>query len=231
MFERFTQDARDVVISAQGEARRLRHPGIGTSHLLLALISGGSPVANLLIERGVTRQAAEKALAEILGSSAPPSDSSAAGGPATAAEQRADDAKALAALGIDLDRIRNAVEAAFGPGALDHGGADDDGRHSARPGPLRRTRKRPDLDDEAGLLRGKRAGGGHIPFGADAKKALELSLREALRLRDRSIGAEHLLLGLLRPGDTIAVGILELLHVDPADLRRAVEQREHRRSA
>ena len=39
--------------------------------------------------------------------------------------------------------------------------------------------------------------GGHIPFAKESKKALELSLREALALRHNYIGTEHMLLGLL----------------------------------
>ncbi len=38
MFERFTEDARQVVKGAQEEARGLRHTHIGTEHLLLGLI-------------------------------------------------------------------------------------------------------------------------------------------------------------------------------------------------
>src|SRR5690625_4208786 len=39
MFERFTKDARQVVILAQKEARGLRHRRIGTEHLLLGLFA------------------------------------------------------------------------------------------------------------------------------------------------------------------------------------------------
>jgi ATP-dependent Clp protease ATP-binding subunit ClpA len=39
---------------------------------------------------------------------------------------------------------------------------------------------------------------GHIPFAKDAKKVLELALREAIALGHREIGTEHLLLGLVR---------------------------------
>jgi ClpA/ClpB-like protein/TIR domain-containing protein len=42
---------------------------------------------------------------------------------------------------------------------------------------------------------------GHIPFTGAAKKALELSLREALKLNHKYIGAEHILLGLLELND------------------------------
>jgi ATP-dependent Clp protease ATP-binding subunit ClpA len=38
VFERFTEPARQVVVLAQDEARRLRHNYIGTEHLLLGLL-------------------------------------------------------------------------------------------------------------------------------------------------------------------------------------------------
>jgi ATP-dependent Clp protease ATP-binding subunit ClpA len=41
-----------------------------------------------------------------------------------------------------------------------------------------------------------------VPFSPEAKKALELSLREALRLGHNYIGTEHVLLGLLRGAET-----------------------------
>jgi ATP-dependent Clp protease ATP-binding subunit ClpA len=90
------------------------------------------------------------------------------------------DADALATLGIDLDAVRERVERTFGPGALAG----------------RRGRRR-------GLCAGERR-----PFTPRAKKALELSLREAVAAGDGFIGAEHLLLGLLREGDGVAARIL-----------------------
>jgi ATP-dependent Clp protease ATP-binding subunit ClpA len=81
------------------------------------------------------------------------------------------DAEGLAVLGIDLDEVRRQAEETFGPGALD--------RTRAAQGRWR---------------------GGHIPFERDAKKALELALREAVRLGHGFIGTEHLLLGLLHDG-------------------------------
>lgn len=81
------------------------------------------------------------------------------------------DRAALATLGIDLDEVRRQVEEAFGPGALD--------------------RTRAALGEGGGPRRG-----GHLPFDRSAKKALELALREALRLKHNYIGAEHVLLGL-----------------------------------
>jgi hypothetical protein len=39
---------------------------------------------------------------------------------------------------------------------------------------------------------------GHIPFAAESKKVLELSLREAIHAESRHIGTQHILLGVLR---------------------------------
>jgi ATP-dependent Clp protease ATP-binding subunit ClpC len=63
---------------------------------------------------------------------------------------------------------------------------------------------------------------GHIPFTAGAKKALELSLREALQLDHDYIGPEHLLLGTLREGDGGAVQVLTELQVNVEELAREV---------
>ena len=66
--------------------------------------------------------------------------------------------------------------------------------------------------------RGGQAATGHIPFTPRAKKALELSLREALQLGHNHIGTEHLLLGLIREGEGVAAQVLTELG---ADLDRA----------
>jgi ATP-dependent Clp protease ATP-binding subunit ClpC len=52
---------------------------------------------------------------------------------------------------------------------------------------------------------------GHIPFTSRAKKVLELSLREAQRLGDSSIGTEHILLGLAREGEGVGAQVLDRL--------------------
>jgi ATP-dependent Clp protease ATP-binding subunit ClpC len=45
MFERFTDEARRIVVLAQEEARRLDHDYIGTEHILLGLIREGDGIA------------------------------------------------------------------------------------------------------------------------------------------------------------------------------------------
>lgn len=49
---------------------------------------------------------------------------------------------------------------------------------------------------------------GQIPFTPRAQKALELALREALGLGHNYIGTEHILLGLVREYDNVAMEIL-----------------------
>jgi ATP-dependent Clp protease ATP-binding subunit ClpA len=66
--------------------------------------------------------------------------------------------------------------------------------------------------------------GGQRPFTPRAKKALELSLREALRLDHSYIGTEHLLLGLLREEDGLAAQVLRSLGVEVEGARAQVEQ-------
>jgi prophage maintenance system killer protein len=63
---------------------------------------------------------------------------------------------------------------------------------------------------------------GHAPFTHRAKKALGLAGREAARLGHLYIGTEHLLLGLVRQGDGVAVQVLTDLGVTPDQIREQV---------
>jgi ATP-dependent Clp protease ATP-binding subunit ClpA len=62
----------------------------------------------------------------------------------------------------------------------------------------------------------------HFAFSSEAKRALELSLREALELRQSYIRPEHLLLGLIREGTGAGARILERLAGPLAGLRQQV---------
>jgi ATP-dependent Clp protease ATP-binding subunit ClpA len=103
------------------------------------------------------------------------------------------DAEALRAIGIDLDEVRAKVEQTFGAGTL-----------------------KPQYEPRRGFLRKPDAGG---RFSPRAKKVLELALREAIRLHDRAIGPEHILLGLLREGDGLAAKILADRGIAADDIR------------
>jgi Clp amino terminal domain, pathogenicity island component len=112
------------------------------------------------------------------------------------------DPAALSALGIDYDEVRRAVDDEFGAGALD--------RALTQGGS--RSRRR------------------HVPFAPEGKKALERSLREALALRDRHIGAEHVLLGVLADPAFLAVRLLARYETDVPALRRSVLDGRGRRA-
>src|SRR5439155_17580516 len=63
---------------------------------------------------------------------------------------------------------------------------------------------------------------GQIPFTPQAKKALELSLREALSLGHNYIGTEHILLGLVRESESVAARILLDFDADAEKIRNRV---------
>ncbi len=73
---------------------------------------------------------------------------------------------------------------------------------------------------EARVGRGDSAPSGHIPFTADAKKAMEGALRECSELRQNEIRTEHLLLGLLRTKKSTAAQVIAKLADDVDALRR-----------
>ena len=124
-FEKFTVQARQVVVTAQEEARLFKHTYIGTEHILLGLLDvPDSTAATVLRELGYSKETA-----------------------------RAD------------------IAAVVEPGT-------DEPR------------------------------GGSIPFTSRAKKTLELALREALQLNHTYIGTEHILLALVRKGDSVGATVL-----------------------
>jgi ATP-dependent Clp protease ATP-binding subunit ClpA len=194
MFERFTGEARHVVVEAQEEARTRKADEIRTEHLLAALYAVPDTAApdNLALTV-LERFGVEKAdvLREIdrLHTGAQP----------------ALDAEALSTIGIDLDEVRRQVEEAFGPGALD--------------------RTRAALGGKAGRLFG------HIPFEGPAKKALELALREAIRLGHDYIGTEHILLALIHTEGGAAHHVLAARGVRLEPARVVVEELVRSRKA
>jgi ATP-dependent Clp protease ATP-binding subunit ClpC len=138
MFERFTNQARHVVVRAQEEARLLEHNYIGTEHLLLGIF--GEPDGFAF--------------------------------------------RALASFGMSLESTREDVKAIVGTGNTKVSG--------------------------------------HIPFTPRAKKILELSLREAVRLRHDHIGTEHILLGVIAEGDGVGARILRQHSPDLMAIRMAI---------
>ena len=193
MFERFTSTARTAVIGAQAEARQLGHDHIGTEHVLISLLTDEQgAVARLLHADGVDAASVRAEVRRRVRPSSPD---------LSFADEDSEDAAALKAIGIDLTAVRAAIEEAFGANAL----------HLPRPAPRKR-----------GVFGRFYASGGHLPFTPRAKKVLELSLREALRLKHNFIAPEHIVLGILREGEGLAALILAERKVDFGRLREGL---------
>ncbi|HAO99966.1 MAG TPA: hypothetical protein DCQ83_07990, partial [Fibrobacteres bacterium] len=56
------------------------------------------------------------------------------------------------------------------------------------------------------------------------KKVMQLAREESVRLGNDYVGTEHLLLGLIREGDGVAVAVLKNLGIDLEDLARNIEK-------
>ena len=234
MLERFTDEARQVLVQAQAAARRLGHDFIGCEHLLLAVASTGTPASLVLRDQGVSPERVEKEIRHILG---PGRTADLLGGL---------DREALASIGIELDVVRTRLEAAFGPDALARAvpACRRNRRPAWRKGPvaeLMRRRRRRRARGRAALPAGparrghappfRGAGpGGHIPFTPRAKKSLERSLREAVALKDNYIGVQHLALALLTMNEGMVPVILSALGVSSTSLRAAILDRYRKAS-
>ncbi|MCL8000717.1 hypothetical protein M8994_21240, partial [Brucella sp. 21LCYQ03] len=61
-------------------------------------------------------------------------------------------------------------------------------------------------------------------FSPRVKDVISYSREEALRLRHDYIGTEHLLLGLIREGDGVAIHVLKNIGLDMAAVRESIEE-------
>ncbi|MFF3955823.1 Clp protease N-terminal domain-containing protein [Streptomyces sp. NPDC001890] len=138
-FSRFTPRAKNVVMAAQNEARTAHNDEVGTTHLVLGLLSEPEGLAAAFVK----------------------------------------------AQDISLEDVRRAATEALPPAA---------------------TGELPEL----------------IPYDAGARKALELTFREALRMGHNYIGTEHVLLALLEQED--GSGVLTGLGIDKAAAEAAIAE-------
>jgi ATP-dependent Clp protease ATP-binding subunit ClpC len=106
VFERFTEDARLVMVLAQEEVRLMRHAHIGTEHLLVALARVGDDIASVVLaEYGLAGQQARAEVVRITGVGEEP-----AGGqlPFTPAAHDAVQAAAHESLALGQERVEPA---------------------------------------------------------------------------------------------------------------------------
>jgi ATP-dependent Clp protease ATP-binding subunit ClpA len=81
-------------------------------------------------------------------------------------------------------------------------------------------RARIQVEELAGA--GRESPTGHVPFTRQAKRILELSLREALEQRKSYIGTEHILLGLIREAGGAGAQIIQRLDGSLSAVRQQV---------
>jgi len=138
-------------------------------------------------------------------------------------EPAAAGARALDGLGVDLDGARADVERLAEPDPAGFAQEDVEALQSVGIDLEEVRRSVEDAFGEGALERSRDrwVAKGHIPFTSDAKKVLELALREALRLGDRHIGTEHVLLGLVRDEHSTAARILRERRITPETVRDA----------
>lgn len=120
--------------------------------------------------------------------------------------------------GVDVQRLASDTRADLRVGGLD-------GEALASLGiDLDAVRRKADeVFGHDALERAGRTSRGHIPFKPDAKKALELALREAVRLKSKSIRSEHLMLGILR-AESPGRSVLQRAGVDTDALRQSLDE-------
>lgn len=161
-WHRFTPDGREVIRQAFAEARELGHPCMADEHVLLGLLRHGRGEGVALLEgRGLDLATARAELLRV--------------GPTIGAA--ADPAGALRAIGVNIDEVRQHLEASFGPEALDAA--------------ERRVRRR------------SRWRGGHprpsaLCVHVLAKRSFEYAAGFATGRGDAGIGPDHLLYGVLQ---------------------------------
>ena len=67
MFSRFSEEAQKVLLNAKKEMQEMKHPYVGTEHLLLSLLSVQKDIGKKMAEYGVTYQKFKNKLIEIVG--------------------------------------------------------------------------------------------------------------------------------------------------------------------
>ena len=121
MFDKMSRDDRMIFAFATQEAADLGHRSVGNDHVILGMLCNArSPIFGLLAAQGLTLDTARTSVREYHdGADGEPSaerdaERDAAARDDDAAGRYAEDRAALKSIGIDLDRVREAVRDRFG---------------------------------------------------------------------------------------------------------------------
>jgi ATP-dependent Clp protease ATP-binding subunit ClpA len=230
-FDRFDHRAKRVLALSQDEAIRLNHNYIGPEHLLLGLAREGEGIAARALEAlGATLFNLRTTVEKLLGrgdAPIPPREITLSPHTKRVIEYAIEEASklchgnvgtehlllglvrhsghqsggVLAAAGVSLESLRDKVISLLGAPAQDTA--------STTPPP-------------AASALGS-SGGPFERFNDRTKKVLAYAQEEAIRFKHNYIGTEHLLLGLVREGESVAANVLNSLGVELSKVRTAVE--------
>ena len=196
MTDYMTQDARSVAICAYENAIRLGHHYLGGEHFLLALAAADQPAGAALRGRGVTPERVDEEIVRLAGSGL-----------------LGDlDRDALAAVGIDVDAVRDRIESSFGQAALQQA--------------ARAAHREPGISSWSPRRRsGAVRDGVFLPHAPDVEKGRRNACREAQARHGTQIGVEHVALGLVAVGEGLVPPILSAIGVSAPVLRTAILDR------
>ena len=220
MNTRFDTEARVAVTQAADLARELGHREVGPDHLLLGLLANPRGAAYALLwDHGLHLDTAREIVVDHHVDPAEPSADTTEPGRQPATSAYDDDREALRAIGIDLDRVRDAVRANLGQDLAD-GWGDRPGPRGAGRGPRGSGRRGgPHHHHQQERGRGRRGPRSRRPDSPRFSRSLRALLRDVRRsvLSDRSDGqaevatamsGTRLLAALLRSDDPAVQAVL-----------------------
>ena len=223
----FTAGAKAMLELALREAFALGDNYIGTEHILLALVRDSDGVAvDVLLAFGA---AAEKVRSEVIGVLSgvgyrPPGEAGPAAEFSGMFERFTVRARKVMEL-AELESIELGHDRVGGEHILLGLLREREGLAGRALEALGVTLERARAAVLEQVPAGKPATAGGRLLTPRAKRVVERALREALALGHDYIGAEHILLGLLREGESNAIDILVALDVEPGKVRAEVLSR------
>ncbi len=233
-FDRFNDRAKRVLALSQDEAIRFNHNYIGPEHLLLGLAREGAGIAARALEAlGIDMSKLRSTVEKVVGrgeSTTSPSEITLSPRTKRIIEFAIDEAGKLGRNSVGTEHLLLGLVRdtdSIAAGAIESAGVSLEsvrakviellGLLGQPPGDAPLPPSLHSLTTYAGL------GGALDRLNDRAKKVLAYAQDEAIRFKHNYIGTEHLLLGLVREGESVAARTLDTLGVELSKVRTAVE--------